>query len=172
MILERVSRPLVHALVGLPAAGKSTVARALADTGAVRFSLDEWMLRLHGRRYDSEEYADHLPACRNLILDIAAQVVAVGGDVVLDWNHWSPEKRAASAAWAARCGADYVVHHVDVPLETAQRQLASRNEGGDPHSHPIDVEALKAAPSYFVAPSPQEGHDIRVHTSPGRNGSQ
>ncbi|MBZ2197071.1 AAA family ATPase [Occultella gossypii] len=38
----------VHLLYGLAGSGKSTLARALAADGrAVRFTLDEWMLRLY-----------------------------------------------------------------------------------------------------------------------------
>lgn len=44
---EWLGRPC-HVLVGLPASGETTVARRIAaDGSAVRFTLDEWMLRLH-----------------------------------------------------------------------------------------------------------------------------
>lgn len=40
--------PTVHLLCGLPGAGKTTLARRLeAGLPAIRFSLDEWMLRLY-----------------------------------------------------------------------------------------------------------------------------
>ncbi len=52
---ERPRRPTVHVLVGLPAAGKTTVVRRLvSEYGAVRFSPDEWMLRLYAVRFDDE----------------------------------------------------------------------------------------------------------------------
>jgi predicted kinase len=50
--------PTVHLLCGLPGAGRTTHARRLAaERPAVRFSLDEWMLRLYRLRYDDPEYA-------------------------------------------------------------------------------------------------------------------
>ena len=45
--------PTVHLLCGLNGAGKTTLARSLeASLPAVRFSLDDWMLRLHPGRGD------------------------------------------------------------------------------------------------------------------------
>ncbi len=122
---ERAGRPSVHVLVGLPAAGKTTVARRLASQHrAVRFGLDEWMIRLYALRFDDEEYVRRLPSCLDVVLDVAGQVLIAGVDVVLDWNHWSPDKRQASAVWAAERGARYLVHHVTTSLEDARAQLA------------------------------------------------
>ena len=42
-----IQRPLLIAFCGLPGSGKTTVARELErETGAIRFSTDEWMAEL------------------------------------------------------------------------------------------------------------------------------
>lgn len=157
-------RPTVHALVGLPGAGKTTLARRLASNGsAVRFSLDEWMLRLYTLPYDAGDYVRLLPACQALMLDLASQVLAAGTDVVLDWNHFSPEKRAASAAWADVAEAQYVVHHVTTTLEDARQRLAMRTEQRDASSHPIHPEDLEHSLTFLIPPSEEEGHQIERH---------
>jgi predicted kinase len=57
--------PRVHLLAGLNGAGKTTFARHLeADLPAVRFTLDEWLLRLHGLRYDDPRYPPWPTAAR------------------------------------------------------------------------------------------------------------
>ena len=85
----------IHLLAGLNGAGKTTLARQLEATlPAVRFSLDEWMLRLHGLSFDDERYPELAGKCRALIWDLTAQVVRTGTSVVLDWNMWSRERRA------------------------------------------------------------------------------
>lgn len=44
--------PVVHAICGLVCAGKTTLAKELAsELDGVRFTLDEWMLRLFGLRH-------------------------------------------------------------------------------------------------------------------------
>jgi len=58
--------PRVHLLCGLPGAGKTAYAYSLeAELPAVRFSLDEWMLRLYPWSYDDPRYVARLDgACR------------------------------------------------------------------------------------------------------------
>lgn len=47
----------IHLLAGLNGAGKTTFARHLEATiPAVRFSLDEWMLRLYGLSVDDPQF--------------------------------------------------------------------------------------------------------------------
>ena len=157
-------RPTVHVLVGLPGAGKTTTARRIsAHAPAVHFSLDEWMLRLHRLAYDDEQYVERLSSCRDLMLDLAAQVLSAGVDVTLDWNHFSREKRAASAAWAAEHEADYVVHHVMTPVEVARDRLAQRNRRGEAESHVIDPASVDHALTYLVPPTNEEGHRLCLH---------
>ena len=62
------TRATVHLVAGLNGAGKSTHARWLADTRpAVRFTLDEWMLRLYNMEYDDPRYGDLRERCTDLI---------------------------------------------------------------------------------------------------------
>src|SRR5215831_19511334 len=53
--MRREGIPTVHLLCGLNGAGKTTYAVRLAEArGAVRFSLDEWLLMIHPEiRYDA-----------------------------------------------------------------------------------------------------------------------
>ena len=97
----------VHLLCGLPGAGKTTLARQLeAGLPAVRFSLDEWMLRLYPDLHFADgDYAALAETCKLLIWDIARQVLNGGTDVVLDWNQWNRQRRAAWAGKAEAAGA-------------------------------------------------------------------
>ena len=55
----------MHLLCGLLGAGKTTYAKQLAtDVGGVRFTLDEWMLRLYGLRHDDPRYVARLKPCQ------------------------------------------------------------------------------------------------------------
>jgi len=140
-----------------------------AEGAAVRFSLDEWMLRLHGLAYDDEQYVRLLPDCRALMLDTAAHVLRTGIDVVLDWNHFSPEQRAASAAWANEQGATYVVHHVTTSPDAARARLVRRNRAGEPQSHVIAPEELDHALTYCTSPTADEGHQVIRHENDERS---
>ena len=46
----------VHLLCGKVGSGKTTFARRLEQNGAVRYSVDDWMLRLYGAHMPRQEF--------------------------------------------------------------------------------------------------------------------
>ncbi len=153
----------VHLVAGLNGSGKTRLARKLeSDVPAVSFSLDEWMLRLHQLPYDDESYPELSERCMSLIWDTARQVLSAGVDVVLDWNQWS---RARRKLWRARvdaAGYRLVLHHVDVPVETAVRRAEERARLDVPGSHLLDAAAVRHLASIFEPPRADEGIEIRL----------
>jgi predicted kinase len=159
----------VHLLCGLLGTGKTTHAKRLAaDVGGVRFTLDEWMLRLYGLRHVDPRYPAHLEPCQDLIWDVAVQVLAVGHDVVLDWNQWSRERRARWAGRPRELGYDVLLHYLDVPLETALARVLYRTSVGDPVSHEIDEAGARHFAGIFEPPTVAEGLDILLVRRDGR----
>lgn len=60
----------------------------------MRFTLDEWLLRLHSELSIVDLiYGERAELVRVLIWSIAEQVMRSGADVVLDWNSWSRGRR-------------------------------------------------------------------------------
>lgn len=143
---------MVHLLAGLNGAGKTTYAMQLqAELPAVRFSLDEWMLRLHGLAYDDPRYPALAEGCQGLIWDTALQVLASGVDVVLDW-----------AERAREHGYDAVLHYVRVSLETAIARAETRQVGGGVASHALDERAVRHLYEIFEEPAEDEPLKVRV----------
>jgi predicted kinase len=160
------SEPRVHLLCGLVGAGKTTLARQLAaEEMGVRFSLDEWMLRLYGTRYDDPSYVARIDGCKAMIWDLARQVLGAGHDVVLDWNHWSRQRRAESIEAASAVGATPVVHYLDVPVEVAVARALARGVS-DPLSHQLDEPGVRHMATILEPPSPEEGAEIVEHPGP------
>ncbi|MDA3648488.1 ATP-binding protein [Saccharopolyspora indica] len=149
---------VVHLLCGLNGGGKTTYARHLAEQlPAVRFGLDEWMLRLYPHRYDTAEYAMRAEVCKELIWETALQVLRTGTDVVLDWNQWSRARRAQWRARAMDAGFAVRLHYVRVPLETAVARAEARTADGEPGAHPLDAAAVRHLASIFESPAVDEG---------------
>ena len=153
----------VHLLYGLVGSGKTTLARALcADGRAVRFSLDEWMIRLYpGLSFDTAEYGRRTEIVKDLIWSVAEQVLRSGADVVLDWNSWSRARRAWAVQRAAAIGAEVILHHLDASAEQATARVQARS--CDPRSvfaHVIGREGNEHLASIMEPPSETEGFTI------------
>ena len=160
---ERQHGATAHLMAGLNGAGKSTLARRLQhDCPAVRFSLDEWMLRLYRISYDDDRYPELSMRCQDLIWDSAQQVLATGTDVVLDWNLWSRARRETWRDKVAEAGHHAVLHYVSVQVETAIEQVERRRREETPHAHVLDAEAVRHLARLFEPPTPEEGIEVHI----------
>lgn len=156
--------PTVHLLCGYNGAGKSTYAKHLEKSlPAVRFSLDEWMLRLYPElSYDSAGYGPRAEICKYLIWDVAQQVLIRDLDVVLDWNQWSKDRRATWRDNAVAAGFTPKLHFIDVPLEAAIERAAERVENRSPGSHALTPNDIRHLAEIFERPTPTEGMPIET----------
>lgn len=114
-------------MCGLPGAGKTTRARELEiQYRAVRLTPDEWITASLG----SNPTADALDAARDptesLQWDLAARLLILGMDVILDFGFWSRQEREDYRKRAAEVGAGSMVHFVDAAPEVLRDRLAKR----------------------------------------------
>ncbi|MFZ5609950.1 MAG: AAA family ATPase [Pseudomonadota bacterium] len=135
-LTERSARPRLVALGGLSGSGKSTLARALAprlgrDIGAIRLSSDGVRKRLCGAPLEQPlpdacyDAATSRRVYATLARD-ARQVLASGRDVIADATFLRPESRAAIAAVAAACNADFHGFWLALEWRAAAERVARR----------------------------------------------
>lgn len=118
----------LHLLCGLPCAGKTTLARHLAqEYSALRLTPDEWHTRLFGQDAEEEAHDARHNLIEALLWDIAARVLTLGVDVILDFGFWGQSEREDYRARAARLGASSEIHFLYVPDEVLLDRLATRN---------------------------------------------
>lgn len=143
----------VHLICGLPGAGKTTLARRLErELPAVRLTPDEWMARIVGDGYDEAKRA----AVEAVQWELAARLLSLGLDVILENGFWSRSERDEFRARAAEAGAACRLYFLDVPHAELWRRLAARNAALPPDTFHVTEAQLDLWSSGFEPPTPDE----------------
>lgn len=160
-------------VVGCTGAGKSTYARALADQlGALRFSIDEWMVALFWADSPQPiEFAwtmERVNRCEAQIFATARQAATRGIPAVLDLGFTTKAHRDKFRALGAEAGLSAVVHFVDVPADVRWRRVEQRNaEQGETFSLKVDRAMFDFMEGLWEPPSELEwlaGGGLRIGT--------
>jgi predicted kinase len=136
--------PLVILVVGCTGAGKTTYARNLSDEiGALRFSIDEWMVPLFGpdqpKPIRFEWMMERVNRCEAMIFTLVQQSVTRGCPVVLDLGFTKLAHRDKFRLLCAEAGLSCAVHFVDVDAETRWQRVKARNaEQGETYAMQVD----------------------------------
>ena len=110
---ERSSTRLVL-ICGLPASGKSTLARQLAPKiPAIRLDKDGWATQLGPDVWD-DEFRVRL---ERQLWALTQELLAQGQSVILEWGHWARVERDEKRLGARALGVGVELHYLDAPLE-------------------------------------------------------
>ncbi len=126
-------KPVLTLMVGLPGSGKTTLAKRLeAETGAVRFTPDEWHLFLFGDDFHHpEEHALHdarHDRVEQLMWSLGKGLLQKGVSVILDFGFWAREEREEKYREAMALGARFQICYAHAPLEELCRRLSARGK--------------------------------------------
>ncbi|MBB5374896.1 hypothetical protein HNQ07_000340 [Deinococcus metalli] len=144
----------VHLLIGLPGAGKTTLARRLeAEHAALRLTPDEWMAPLFGAGEAGEK---RWVLESELLWGVAARALTLGVSVVLDYGCWAREERDLFRARTAALGARFELHVLDVSLDTLWARLDRRNRTLPPSTFPVTRAELDEWAGWYEVPDAEE----------------
>ena len=147
----------LHLIVGLPGAGKTTLARRLErELPALRLTPDEWIGPLYGEHLTQSQLDAARDPVESVQWAVAARSLALGMSVILDFGFWSREEREGFRGRAAALGARSRVHALVVAKEDLWARLEQRNADLLPHTFHISREQLDAWWALFEQPDDDE----------------
>ena len=140
-------------ICGLPASGKSTLARQLAVTiSAVRLDKDEWVTQLAGDVWDDTFRVRVERQLWALTLDLLTQ----GQSVILEWGHWAREERDEKRLGARTLGVGVELHFLDAPLDELIERADRRTALGEWTAAPISRAHFEEWSTIFQPPDEEE----------------
>jgi len=156
--------PVLHLVCGKIAAGKSTLARRLADKPTtILIEEDRWLSALYPDEITSiEDYVRCSRRLHGIMGDHVATLLLSGVSVVLDFPANTANIRRWMLGISRKAGVANHLHFLDAIDEVCKARLKLRNESGSHAFAPSDAD-YDAITSYFEPPSPDEGFNISVH---------
>lgn len=147
----------LHLMVGLPCAGKTTLARRLeGEHAALRLTTDEWHVTLFGQDADDPEHDARHGAIESLLWELASRALTLGTSVILDFGFWAREEREEFRSRAKELGASSEVHFLDVPRDELLRRLACRNAQAPTRAFRIPEAMMEPWIASFQEPTADE----------------
>ncbi len=141
--------PRLIIVCGLPASGKTTLARALESRlCAIRFSPDEWMDALSLNLYDEEKRGK----IEALQWKFGQELLALGLTVIIEWGTWGRPERDTLRLGARALGAAVELHYLPAPVDVLFERIHRRGR----ENPPIERDALSQWFEMFQAPTPEE----------------
>lgn len=147
----------LHLLCGLPASGKTTLAKELEEKhAAVRLCPDEWILKLLPVDYPNEERDRLRGPVEAIQWDLATRLLSLGIDVIIEWGLWTKQERIALRDRARQLGAAARLYYLDVTLDELLERIEQRNADVPAGSFFVDPRELAEWHAIFEAPDADE----------------
>ncbi len=147
------SPPRLVLICGLPASGKSTLARRLAaQLPAIRLDKDAWVTRLGGDVWDAE-FRDRV---ERLLWELTLELLEQGQSVILEWGHWARAERDEKRLGARAVGAEVELRYLSAPIDELVRRAERRTASGEWTAAPITREHFETWAANFQAPDEDE----------------
>ena len=158
---NKSKNPVLYLICGQIGAGKTTFAKKLEhETGAIRFTPDEWMLKLYPEMPPKEEFDDYFFRCCDVIWTVASEILNRGGGVILDFGFWKYTDREKYRKLASEIGAESKFYYIDCNNERIRKRLYCRNKKQPDGAVEITDEMFDFYSPGFEAPREDEKYTL------------
>lgn len=159
--MQNNNKPLAHIIIGFIGSGKTTFARKLEkETGAIRFTKDEWIVRVFGNTPPKDKFEEYDNRMASLATDMALKCLKAGTDVIIDEGFWVKEHRDAIREKVKNVGAIPKLYYIEAPLEIMKARTLKRSENPPVDSFNIDEEAFNHYWKFFRPPGKDEEFEL------------
>ena len=139
-------------ICGLPASGKTTLARQLAPRiGAIRLDKDRWTAELGHDVWD-DQFRVRL---ERQLWALTQELLAHGQSVILKWGHWARVERDERRLGARALGG-VELHHLEAPLDELVARAERRNASGEWSAAPMTRAHFAEWATTFQPPDADE----------------
>lgn len=140
-------------ICGLPASGKSTLARRLAPRiPAVRLDKDGWVTGLGADVWDD----DVRVRIERQLWALTQELLAHGLSVILEWGHWARVERDEKRLGARALGVGVELHFLDAPLDELIERADRRTASGEWTASPMTRAHFEEWATIFQPPDEEE----------------
>ncbi len=152
----------LHFFCGKMAAGKSTLARELAEKhNAILLREDHWLAQLYPEEIgDISGYLKYSFRLKNVLANHIQSLLSRGVSIVLDFPGNTKEQRSWFRDIYQQQNCSHVLHFVDVSDVICKRQLKERSKDKEDGIPFTSEEEFDAITKYFQAPTESEGFNI------------
>lgn len=149
--------PTLFLMVGLPGAGKTTLAKKLeVERPALRLTPDEWIPVLYGENLGQKKLDRVRDPVEAMQWQVAAAALKLGVDVILDFGFWGRGERDDYRARATALGAETVICFLEVSHAELSARLAARNANLPPGTFHVSQAQLDLWWIWFQPPTTDE----------------
>ena len=153
-------QPTAYVICGFIGAGKTTFARKLEkETGAIRITKDEWVIRIFGNKIASDKnFEEYDKNITKLATDIAFTILKTGKDVIIDEGFWVKSQRDEIKKKILNLGAKPMLYFVDCSIEEMKNRVINRSKKPPIDSFEINEEMFDKYLKYWEPPTKEEDY--------------